>query len=144
MHLVTTKESIATEKTNFNFVYSSEEDTWHQWQQIYMLIPYLVFYALDICEVLMALMAKEVSSDIHEVSFHRSIGFMLWAYDSRRFSEGFDGSPTGLELIELSCPKCKGSITPNEARIRHLFEKRRIKCPKCRRTIKLPELANHA
>lgn len=144
IHLITTKRSLATEQANFNFIFSGDEERWTQWQHIYLLLPYLLFYALDVCEVLMALMAKEPPSDLAEVTFHRSLGFILWAYDARRFVEGYDRMPTGFEMVVLDCPKCKQRIGPTEELIHRLFAERKLKCPKCRRRIKLPQFVQAA
>jgi hypothetical protein len=129
---------------NFNFIFSGEADHWVQWQQIYSLLPYLLFYAVDICETLMALIAKKTPTDLAELSFHRSIGLLLWAHDSGRYGEGLGAVPTGLETIVLDCPRCKRSIQGNESAMCELFSARKLRCPHCRRAVKLPDFVKSA
>jgi hypothetical protein len=138
VHLITTKEPIATEQCNFNFIFSGEEELLYQWQHIYMTLPFLLFYALDICEVLMAIINKEPPSDITEVSFHRSLGFLLWAYEFLRFTDHTGLPEPNLEMLPLNCPKCKHTIQSNKQVITELFLKCKLKCPHCKRRIRLP------
>ncbi len=138
IHLITTRPAIATEQCNFNFIFSGDEERLSQWHHIYMTLPFLLFYALDICEVLMAIMNKEPPSDIDEVSFHRSLGFLLWAYEFLKFTDHLELPKPELEIVTLDCPKCNHVIHSNEKVIRKLFSERELKCPYCHRRIKLP------
>ncbi len=138
IHLITTKEPIATEQCNFNFVFSGDYEQLCQWQHIYMTLPWLLFYALDICEVLMAIIIKEPPSDIEEVLFHRSLGFLLWGHEFLRFANKLELPEPNLKRFTPKCPKCKKFIESSEEMIKELFLKRKLKCPHCKRSIRMP------
>lgn len=139
IHLITTKEPISTEQMNFNFIFSNSDDHWKQWQHIYSLLPYLLFYTLDICEILMAMMAKNIPKDFSEVTFHRTIGFLLWLTDTRQYRENNDMSLSIIEPMDLNCPKCGCSIKNNEEALFHLYAERKFKCRECNKTSKIPD-----
>jgi hypothetical protein len=139
MHLITTKEGLTTEDQNFNFVFSGDDERHIQWTQIYSTLPFLLFYALDICESLMALMAKEIPNDLAVVSLHRTLGFILWGYELNRFANPQHDEFTPPELLVLECPKCNRQIQTNETIIGDLFSQRKLKCPHCHKVVKLPQ-----
>lgn len=142
LHLITTMRHVATKRQNLNFIFSNEEDTYSQWKRIYTSLPFLLFYAVEICEVLMVLIVKTPVPELAESVFHRALGFILSSHymnelNDPRSSE--DQSLSDLSELELECPKCQKTIAPEVARLRRLFDRGKLRCPHCRRVCKLED-----
>lgn len=140
MHLVTTKPGLTTEQQNFNFVFSGEAERHAQWEHIYNTLPYLLFYALDICEVLMALLTSEVAAEIGKAHYKRAIGFILWAIQSSRFTNQKHVELPLPELPLLDCPKCGRKIQTDERQLAELYYAQEIKCPHCVKKVEMPRI----
>jgi hypothetical protein len=141
IHLITTRPSIRTARQNFNFLFSNQEALESQWLHIYTVLPYLLRYTVEICEVLMTLVMKEPMDDFEEVSLHRSIGFLAWTCDSRRLqSLSLVAPPPALLNLGLVCTKCAERFSPTEDWYRTLFLHGRARCPRCRRRLLMKDI----
>jgi len=144
-HLVTTKDPIATEKQNFNFIFSNDESRLSQWSHLYGRLPYILFYAVEICEMLMAFIMKKLMPDYAESSFHRSLGFIIWGIETQKFDNKQSQvrrASEGLSELVLDCPQCNQKIEPDENLIRTLYETLKMKCPNCNKRLKLQDFIN--
>ena len=135
LHLVTTKDPIATEKQNFNFIFSGEEDRIVQWKYMYGNLPYLLFYAVEICESLITMLMKEPMPDFARTSLHRSIGFILYSTEVGKVYGNPEYKNPGLEEFMRDCPYCGNQMPPDVERLRRLFDCKKIKCPSCRKQL---------
>lgn len=131
MHLITTKQPIHTEKMNFNFVFSGDNDRQMQWEQLYSQLPLLLFYTAEICEVLIALIRKEPMPDIANAVFHRSIGFLLWGTEAKKIFGSSRLDNRSLKDLEFICPRCMHKIRPQVSKVRKLYYNESITCPNC-------------
>lgn len=138
IHLITTKSPLETEQCNFNFIFSGPDEHQSQWEYLYNTLPYLLFYALEISEVIMALIANGKTTNFTERYFHRSLGFILWGHKKRDLTDCGCTDETGLECLALDCPKCGRTIEPSEKLMSTLFLKLKLRCPNCRSKIQLP------
>lgn len=54
VHLVTSHAAYATERQNFNFIFSDPDSRLTQWYHLYKWLPYVLFHALNVIEKLLA------------------------------------------------------------------------------------------
>jgi hypothetical protein len=144
LHLVTTSSHLETERQNFNFIFSNDESRWSLWRYLYSRLPILLFYTVDICYVLMALILDDLYPKHAELAFQRSLGYILWVNEIRHWNSECDRIDIPFsEPVELTldCPRCNRQIPPGEVQIRSLFEKGKTRCPHCRRTISIADFA---
>jgi hypothetical protein len=108
LHLVTSK--LDSEPRSVNLVFAGEAARLEDWLRIYSLLPMTMFYAVEISELLVAYVAKELMPDWEVAQLKRGIGFVLWGVARRRM----DGElPPRSEqmvdgLLKLPCPACDG------------------------------------
>ena len=75
-HLVTNCKHYRTSKQNFNFIFSGQDDMYLQWDHIYFLLPYVLFYTVEVVEsVLATFVAEDPREDL--TSTRRKVGFLL-------------------------------------------------------------------
>ncbi len=131
LHLITTKTPIATEKQNFNFIFSGEEEHINQWAKLYGTLPYLLLYTTEICERLFTLINAEPLPDYKSNSFHKMIGFFLWITDlGQIYGDSNYNTPFLREFI-LDCPSCGYSMTPTKHIMSELYNYRNVTCESC-------------
>jgi len=143
LHLVTHRSDIATEVGNFNFVFSNTEDNLNQWRHIYFTVPYLLDYTVDLCEVLIASVMGQVLSDYPEIALRRFIGLIVWSQDlATQPTEVVQALPQPrIQEMPLVCSKCSKPIEPQLEDLRRFFIAEYIKCPHCRRRLRLSDLS---
>lgn len=131
LHLITTKPPIDTERQNFNFVFSSEEDIEGQWSMYYTHVPLLLYYAAELTDVLLAYAVKAPMPDIAHAVMHRIVGFLYWVHES---PVGYGGNPDAAvrELHVFHCPSCAAAIPTNKQTYEKLFYGKRIGCKNCK------------
>lgn len=113
IHLVTTRESIRTEKQNFNFIFSDAESFESQLNHLFRTLPTVLLYAVEVAEVLITYVLEEPTPDFAEASLRRSIGFVLWGADVER---GGGASAVAMSELGLRCPGCDSNPVASEAR----------------------------
>ncbi len=52
-HIVTTIEDYKTESLNLNFVFSGEDSKESQWNYLYSVLPYLLFYTVEVIQMIL-------------------------------------------------------------------------------------------
>ena len=52
-HIVTTSEYYKTESLNLNFVFSGPDSEKSQWSYLYLVLPYLLFYTVEVIQVVL-------------------------------------------------------------------------------------------
>ncbi len=52
-HIVTTSEYYKTESLNLNFVFSGSDSEESQWNYLYLVLPYLIFYTVEVIQVVL-------------------------------------------------------------------------------------------
>ena len=52
-HIVTTSEYYKTESLNLNFVFSGPDSEESQWNYLYLVLPYLLFYTVEVIQVVL-------------------------------------------------------------------------------------------
>lgn len=140
LHLITTKAPIDTERQNFNFVFSSEEDMAVQWELYYTHVPVLLYYAAELTEVLLAYATNALMPDIAEAVLHRIVGFLYWVHESPAGLGGQrEKAVNGIQ--GLLCPKCHTALPGAKATYEKLFYGKRLMCTKCRARLSVRSLA---
>jgi phage FluMu protein Com len=143
LHLVTTAKTHSTEFQNLNFIFSDDEDRFHQWMHIYSFLPIVLDYTVDVAETLMFIILGDERPGYYVDFFHRELGFAVWSKEMIDWQENSDLStemPNDLEDLHIACPKCNKVIDMQENLARSLFLERKMKCPNCFRRITIESI----
>jgi len=65
-HLVTTSKDYKTESLNLNFVFSGDVSKESQWNYLYSVLPYLLFYTV---EVIQTVLDREIGENKFDILF---------------------------------------------------------------------------
>ncbi len=132
-HLVTNFRSYKTEPGNFNFIFSDNESKLSQWEHYYSLVPLLLFYAVEVINVLLFnLTEKKYESTIEEL--RRLVGFFLWTYETTS-----DGSSRSIlkhardivNMFNLTCPLCNKKVSLMKKNLKSFFYNLDLTCRFC-------------
>ena len=149
MHLVTTRlKEKSTERMNFNFIFSGEEEQWLQWYYLYSRLPVLLNYAVDVCEALLCHLLPEPMSDIHIAMFRRLFGLFAWNLEFEELDNDDDELRDYLQFLDdmplpRPCPECGSSVRGSGALFRGLFYDQRGTCPNCDALVCLEQLIHN-
>jgi len=134
-HLITTKNPIKTERQNFNFIFSDNDDNISQWKNLYMTLPLILFYSVEVCELLMGLITDEPMEDYSYALFHRVIGMALHQIEFTKLDCNSENHNNTFQELELQCPDCNHSINPSEITLKKLYDGDSVNCGKCDKTL---------
>ena len=143
LHLVTTRHHLETEPRNLNFIFSDDSSRLSQWHHIYTRLPFLLFYTVDICYVLMAFVLGDVHPSHAKNAFKKSMGLLLWHEEIQRLTpeeDDIDYDIKPLQGLALTCPSCTQKIAANERLVRSLYEREFMICPNCRKKVTTSDL----
>lgn len=127
-HLVTTFEDMETETHNFNFIFSGLEQKHTQWRLLYLRLPMLIDYTIDVIESLIATFAKRENEDDNTVEMRRLAGMYLWA---RKFLDAELGFDLSVLKAVSHCDDCNTDSNVEEEDMELLYEIGEIPCAKC-------------
>ena len=125
-HLVTTFKDMETETHNFNFIFSGEKQRISQWNLIYLRLPVLLDYTVDVVEALVATLAKRESED--SMDMRRLAGMYLWA---KKFVDKELGVTTSALKTKSHCDQCHTDSEIEDEDMEVLYEYGTIPCPNC-------------
>jgi len=133
-HLVTTFRAIRTSRHNFNFVFSGEEEWSWQQRQFYLLVPYVLFYAVEVVESLLAtLAAEDPRGDL--MSLRRSVGFLLWvdrlSGDTEMREAALEAAEAIRDELAITCPECQTPIPFGMTNMERLYRSAEACCAEC-------------
>jgi hypothetical protein len=132
-HLITNFRSYKTEPGNFNFIFSDNDSKLSQWEHYYSLVPLLLFYAVEVINVLLFnLTEKKYESTIDEL--RRQVGFFLWTHETTS-----DGSSKSIlkhardivNVFNLTCPLCKKKVSLMQKNLKSFFYNLGLTCRVC-------------
>jgi len=135
-HLVTTLDPLRTERENFNFVFSNDEDRKAQWAAFYGLAPILFFHVVQVFEALLARFSTRKDSAKDFSPIRTLAGMLLWMrskgciLDLTPAKRYFARIVTGF-IRQHRCPKCGAVISWREENMRRLFENASVRCLSC-------------
>jgi hypothetical protein len=140
-HLVTDRTPIKTETFNLNFVFSNVDDKEKQLSHIYSLLPYLLFYSVDIIE---AALSKISHLEKDNLSTRRYFGFLAWIQEY--YVEGNLERATEIkallnELIfsgDLKCKTCGNAFHMDKEQMINICFGSFMQCSACKTMIELP------
>jgi hypothetical protein len=141
-HLITTKGVLRTEKENFNFVFSTDENRETQWRILYAALPLLLFHALQIVEATIARFAKR-AGDLPDLTPLRTFcGMLLWMRGEGCLLDVSDIRTRIRKVIaatigRITCSHCKKRYSVREANLRRFFEDIALHCNNCGQTTSL-------
>lgn len=143
-HLVTSYKEIKTEPYNLNFVFSSFEDKESQWEFIYLMLPMLLYYTLNVIEKLFLNIAKFGSFYQNFENLRRTMNFIIWSHEEvAKVDFGKEARfliETLKDTLSFNCPKCSVKIIPDLDNIKRFIRLLEIKCPKCKEVIRITGL----
>jgi hypothetical protein len=136
-HLVTNFKSFKTEPGNFNFIFSDNESKLSQWDHYYRLVPLILFYAVEVINVLLFnLMEKQYENSIDEV--RRLVGFFLWTYETTAEAESkniLNHARNTVKVVDLTCPLCKKKVSLCQNNLKTFFYNLGMTCRVCKTEI---------
>lgn len=142
-HLVTSFREIKTEPHNLNFVFSSFQDKESQWEFIYLMVPALLFYTVNVVEHLFLNIAKFDSFYRNLESFRRTMNYIFWAHEEIakvEYSEEAEDLINSLKKpLSFDCPNCSIKIIPDLDNIKRFVKRLEMKCPGCKEIIRFDE-----
>ena len=136
-HLVTNFKSYKTEPGNFNFIFSGTESKLSQWDHYYRLVPLLLFYSIEVINVLLCnLTNKKYESTIDEQ--RRLVGFFLWTQET-----AIDANPKNIlryardivKVFDLTCPLCKKKVSLTKKNLKTFYYNLGLTCRVCQTEI---------
>lgn len=139
-HLVTDREPIKTETFNLNFVFSNEDNKESQFAHIYTLLPYLLFYSVDIIET-----ALQRISHLGEdnLSVRRYLGLLAWIQEYyvegnlERAKEIKSLLKEFTSTFDSKCDKCGKKFKLDKEQMINICFGSFIKCSKCEEVIEI-------
>lgn len=78
MHLFTEHKDIKTEQLNINFIFSGWQQRLSQWHYLYSRLPYLLFYAFQIVEYIVATIAPTSAHYLDYIQRRSASSIILW------------------------------------------------------------------
>lgn len=137
-HLVTQARSYKTTNTNFNFIFSTQEDLESQWEGLYDYLPILLHHTYEVVEALTVLVGKRAGQNL-DITDHRvKVGYLLWENSSSRGNYGADNNLEDLvslfDLQSLKCMYCnKNGIKSTLDNYLTFYKDSHINCSNCNR-----------
>jgi len=136
-HLITNFKSYKTEPGNFNFIFSDNESKLSQWDHYYRLVPLLLFYTVEVINVLLFnLTDKKYESTIDEL--RRLVGFFLWTHETTSDTKSKDILKHARGIVksfDLTCPLCKKNVSLIQKNLKTFFYNLGLTCRVCKTEI---------
>lgn len=133
-HLITTNPHFTTENCNFNFIFSGQEAMVSQWDQIYSILPFLLFYSFHIVESLVLTFAERDNSCFDSTVTKTMIGLNL-CLEKIPWNANIVLENAFIDRIgefEIICPNCNKRIKLTKRNQRNMYLKNTIKCYYCK------------
>lgn len=133
-HLVTTMGTLRTEKANLNFVFSNEEAQYSQWDHLYLVLPLLLFHAVQVIEALLATFATREHADYDLVPLRNMLGLHYWMMRTRPngvMEDYLKQLVDGLNMIGMACPKCGCEYSVGSDHLERFWITGILECPHC-------------
>ena len=136
-HLVTNFKAYKTEPGNFNFIFSGNEAKISQWDHYYRLVPLLLFYAVEVINVLLFnLVDKKYERTIDEL--RRLVGFFLWTQETTTDMKSKNILKHARDIVKvfnLTCPLCKKKVSLIKSNLKTFFYNSSLTCRVCKTEI---------
>jgi hypothetical protein len=127
-HLVTSYKHHKTEDMNLNFVFSNQEAKLSQWENLYLLLPSLLLYAVNICwSVYLTIQPQSKLIDGHMLS-KIAVGYILC---TKGTVQEFDNRI--IKDVPLLCEKCGREIPVTNKVEKTIINNGYYRCSKCHR-----------
>lgn len=135
-HLVTTRNGVATEPTNLNFIFSGDKERILQWDHMYAALPFLLYYALQVTEALLATFAQRKDQETDLIPLRTQIGFMTWV---AALDHDHGAIPVYREIahhfaeLGTTCDACGVQLQIGKAQVESFWKLGEIQCKSCRK-----------
>lgn len=131
LHLITSQID-SGESRRVNLWFSHEVTRREDWDRIYSLLPFILFYTVEICEVLVAYVTKALMPDWEVARLQRGIGFVLWGIARRRMKGELPARSEKMidGALQIPCPSC-GSLYETELELERLYMGKLVRCRTC-------------
>ena len=132
-HLVTSFRFLQTEACNFNFVFSDDDARRSQWEGLYLILPILLFHAVQVVEALFANFARRKDSALDLIPLRTVAGLLLWMKEPPVFAESNEGEEmllSQLTAAELICPNCNQAVVWDSKNLLNLYKEASVFCPR--------------
>lgn len=125
IHLVTTTPTYRTERQNLNFIFSNFDNKLSQWNILYNILPFLMFYTLEVVEALLVSIIN-IEEYIREYNrFLRQIKFMVVKGEIEKELKQY------LEEFPIFCGKCQKVTVFGSNNLEFLKGNPEIMCRNC-------------
>lgn len=140
MHLITTKQPIATERRNFNFVFSGPEEQAEQWNALYVNLPYVLFHALEVVEVLFVVATHGVPPNHEHSNLRKTLGWLLWIANTSKSNEEVEAYLAAH--IGVGCTSCRAPAELKAGLLEEIFFELGPACTNCGKPLTLESLTD--
>ena len=141
-HLVTTVQASATEPGNLNFVFSSESDIAEQWNHYYFIVPFLLFYFVQVAETVASRFVEWKRQARPFQVLRRQLAFMRYVDETAAARDlGWSAGDFYVELARLfTCLSCDNKLDAGEMDIDRFWLVGEVTCPICGESSNLWEI----
>ena len=142
-HIITHTKLARTAKQSLNFIFDSPEDQHQQYEHFFFVVPLLLFYTVDICEVLMANVLNDAAPFFKETFLHRVIGFIVCRSSMTTYATREHGRfPMIDEWDDLVfCPRCKENLHVDVDVLMTLYRENTASCDHCGKRFSIDDMA---
>ncbi|MDI1305335.1 MAG: hypothetical protein PSX42_10905 [bacterium] len=139
LHIVTSDKNYQTTEQNFNFVFSQKEDFKNYFDNYYLVVPNLLFYAVSVIDgIVFNFLEDENNQNIKALKkLRRSIGFLLILEISNIGSKSKIDKIFKVisDALKFKCGKCRKTTQIERADLELFFEVETFICIHCYRTL---------
>lgn len=139
LHIVTSDKNYQTTEQNFNFVFSQKEDFKNYFDNYYLVVPNLLFYAVSVIdEIAFNFLEDEKNKNIKALKkLRRSIGFLMLLEISNIGSKSKIDKIFKIisDKLKFKCGKCRKTTQIERADLDLFFEVENFICIHCFRTL---------
>jgi hypothetical protein len=142
-HIVTSVPAYKTEAGHLNFVFGDEEEHLWLWDCLYITVPFLLFYTVELADALMRRIISNNSLVVHDDRtaavdrLRRQLGFVMVAGKlGGQTKELLSGL---MEIDQIPCNDCGTPIQFNLKNLENFSLSLTVECGKCGRIHELEE-----
>lgn len=134
-HLITTQKHYKTTPTNFNFLYSLQEEKEVQWTFLYSYLPLILIHTYDVVEALISKFAIRRDHAIDVTDLRVRAGFVIWASESifaaDEMTELVESFKSVLTNMNIPCPYCETKYVFTHENLNSFYIDAILECSKC-------------
>lgn len=130
-HLVTQHKYYKTSNTNFNFIFSGDDEKNIQWDGLYNYLPILLMHTFQVVEALATIFGKRAGASKDITQLRAQIGYVLWTDLAFEATKNVEELRTNFNLDFFQCSNCNSNINSSWDNYLNLYSEGTVKCFEC-------------